>query len=103
MSTLTRNDKVAIESLTKFAEHGNPQDIVDCIVTSPKKDLLMLYTMDSIIKNVGGKYIEIFQDYVVRMFESIFKLSDTETREKMFKLRHSVRSYPTTHYLRLTI
>jgi len=44
-------------------------------VNGPQK-LYLLYLIDSIVKNVGGNFVKLFQDKLVGAFENAFKSSN---------------------------
>merc|ERR1712048_137161 len=49
----------------------------------------VLYLIDSIVKNVGGNSVKLFQDKLVNAFEDTFRSNNTTTRTKLYKLRQS--------------
>lgn len=86
------NDKAVIQSLTEIAGIGydKAREIVHIIVHNENSEgLLKLYLVDSIIKKVGGSYINFFSEDLVDSFASVFKTADTSCRGKLFKLRQT--------------
>jgi len=50
-----------------------------------------LYLMDSICKNIGGLYVQLFSQHLLQMFSAVwFTASDETTREQ---LRHLVGTW----------
>ncbi|KAF2355115.1 RNA polymerase II-binding domain [Trinorchestia longiramus] len=48
-----------------------------------------LYLVDSIIKNVKGEYVKLFQQKIHHLFAHIFEKVDEKTRRKMYELRQT--------------
>lgn len=97
LSELTFNSKPVISMLTMLADDykdSGSEDIVRCIesrlheVSSDKK-LPLLYLMDSICKNIRGKYIELFTQNIVSNFCHVFEKADEKTRLSLYKLRQT--------------
>lgn len=97
LNDLTFNSKPRINCLTMVAEdykHIAPKEIVKCIETrlksiSPGNQLPLLYLIDSICKNVGDVYIDLFGQNIASLFCQVFDKNYEETREKLFKLRQT--------------
>lgn len=53
---------------------------------SSEKKLASLYLIDSIIKNVGGVYIELFESNIANLFCDAFNLCDDKDKEKFIKV-----------------
>lgn len=67
------------------------EQIVYIIINNDNDDgLLILYLMDSIMRNVGGRYVTLFCQDMVKMFCGIFRISvKPGVRKKIFDLRLS--------------
>ncbi len=52
----------------------------------PDKKLYVIYLLDSIIKNVGGVYLELFSKSIVNTFCNTFEIVDNPTRLSMINL-----------------
>lgn len=91
LSSFVRNDKKIIDTLTKLAEANRnaAKLFVDSVIKNKTNvnGLLILYLMDSIIKNAGGNYVAIFSAFVICTFKEVFEVVDVETKKKMFLLR----------------
>lgn len=90
LASLTVNNKDIIDALTKSAGIGwtNAVQIVDMILNcKPTEAIVKLYLIDSILKNIGGIYLELFGQILVSTFTTIFKIADVNTRKKMYILR----------------
>jgi hypothetical protein len=53
---------------------------------SPQLKLIPLYLMDSIVKNVGGSYSNLFMANLTHTFYDAFSVADNKTRQSMIKL-----------------
>ncbi|CRK91666.1 CLUMA_CG005316, isoform A [Clunio marinus] len=91
---LNVNSKPLINMLTMLAEDNieNAHVIVKAVEmhlakVSPDVKLPILYLIDSIVKNVGDKYKQLFAQNIVNMFCGVFEKVNEKVREKMFNLR----------------
>ncbi|XP_059398094.1 pre-mRNA cleavage complex 2 protein Pcf11-like isoform X1 [Carassius carassius] len=94
LEDLTFNSKPHINMLTILAEENIQftKDIVAIIEAQIAKapageKLPVLYLVDSIVKNVGGAYLEVFAKNLVNSFICVFEKVDEVTRKSLFKLR----------------
>uniref|UniRef100_A0A671KH58 Pre-mRNA cleavage complex 2 protein Pcf11 n=1 Tax=Sinocyclocheilus anshuiensis TaxID=1608454 RepID=A0A671KH58_9TELE len=94
LEDLTFNSKPHINMLTILAEENIQftKDIVAIIEAQiakapPGEKLPVLYLVDSIVKNVGGAYLEVFAKNLVNSFICVFEKVDEATRKSLFKLR----------------
>ncbi|KAF5906966.1 pre-mRNA cleavage complex 2 protein Pcf11-like, partial [Clarias magur] len=94
LEDLTFNSKPHINMLTILAEENLqfPEDIVAIIEAQiakapPAEKLPVLYLVDSIVKNVGGQYLEVFTKNLITSFICVFEKVDENTRKCLFKLR----------------
>ncbi|KAA0720086.1 Pre-mRNA cleavage complex 2 protein [Triplophysa tibetana] len=94
LEDLTFNSKPHINMLTILAEENIQftKDIVAIIEAQiakapPVEKLPVLYLVDSIVKNVGGAYLEVFAKNLVNSFICVFEKVDEGTRKSLFKLR----------------
>uniref|UniRef100_A0A8C1X8D2 Pre-mRNA cleavage complex 2 protein Pcf11 n=1 Tax=Cyprinus carpio TaxID=7962 RepID=A0A8C1X8D2_CYPCA len=94
LEDLTFNSKPHINMLTILAEENIQftKDIVAIIEAQIAKapageKLPVLYLVDSIVKNVGGEYLEVFAKNLVNSFICVFEKVDEATRKSLFKLR----------------
>lgn len=89
--SLTSNSRADIESLTVLAKkldgYDRQREFFDIITVHCCEGLLMLYIFDSIMKNVGGCYVGLISQEIVKIFLCIFKVVDVQMRKKMFALR----------------
>lgn len=87
------NSKNVIDVLTNFAKSNiNDAENIFSVIENQingSNGLLMLYLIDSIIKNVGAVYVTLFKNVMMNIFSEIFKIAESETRIKMYKLRHT--------------
>ncbi|XP_054160515.1 polyadenylation and cleavage factor homolog 11-like [Oppia nitens] len=97
LNGLTFNSKPLINLLTMLSEDYKdtkaPQ-IVSCIEhrlheVSNDKKLPILYLLDSIIKNVGNTYVNLFTQNIVSTFCDVFEKVDEKTRLSLYKLRQT--------------
>ncbi|KAG5673844.1 hypothetical protein PVAND_003855 [Polypedilum vanderplanki] len=93
---LNVNSKPLINMLTMLAEDNleNAAIIVRAIEkhilqVSPEIKLPILYLIDSIVKNVGDKYKQLFAQNIVNIFCGVFEKVNEKVREKMFNLRQT--------------
>ncbi|XP_068026635.1 ubiquitin carboxyl-terminal hydrolase 36-like [Melanerpes formicivorus] len=91
---LTRSSKSYISKLTVLAQQkvafaSSIAALVEAQAAKapPAQKLPALYLLDSIIKNVGGAYLQAFAPNLVETFLSVFEKGDTETRKSLFLLR----------------
>ncbi|KAM9365908.1 pre-mRNA cleavage complex 2 protein Pcf11-like [Pholidichthys leucotaenia] len=94
LEDLTFNSKPHINMLTILVEEnlGFAKEIVAIIEAQirkvpPEQKLPVLYLMDSIVKNVGGEFLEAFAENLVASFMGVFEKVDKNTRKRLFKLR----------------
>ncbi|KAK3523920.1 hypothetical protein QTP70_016723 [Hemibagrus guttatus] len=94
LEDLTFNSKPHINMLTILAEENLQfaEDIVAIIEAQiakapPAEKLPVLYLVDSIVKNVGGQYLEVFAKNLITSFICVFEKVDENTRKCLFKLR----------------
>ncbi|TRZ03289.1 hypothetical protein DNTS_006717 [Danionella cerebrum] len=94
LEDLTFNSKPHINMLTILAEENIQftKDIVAIIEAQISKapaveKLPVLYLVDSIVKNVGGEYLEVFAKNLVNSFICVFEKVDENIRKSLFKLR----------------
>ncbi|XP_076835724.1 pre-mRNA cleavage complex 2 protein Pcf11 [Brachyhypopomus gauderio] len=94
LEDLTFNSKPHINMLTILAEENIQftKDIVAIIEAQiakapPAEKLPVLYLVDSIVKNVGGEYLEVFAKNLITSFICVFEKVDENTRKSLFKLR----------------
>ncbi|KAM9333156.1 pre-mRNA cleavage complex 2 protein Pcf11-like [Pholidichthys leucotaenia] len=94
LEDLTFNSKPHINMLTILAEENLSfaKDIVAIIEAQiskapPEQKLPVLYLVDSIVKNVGGEYLEVFAKNLIASFICVFEKVDENTRKSLFKLR----------------
>ena len=84
-------EKCMIELVTQVVKEetkANQKDIVKDIEdrlkkVKPDQMLPIMYLIDSIIKNIGGPYIELFQQNLVSTFTNIFR---SDVQVKSFKI-----------------
>ncbi|XP_053206348.1 polyadenylation and cleavage factor homolog 11-like [Panonychus citri] len=97
LEELTFNSKTVISMLTMVAAEFDeipegPPNIVDMIakrVTTVdiKQKLPVLYLIDSICKNIGKPFTELFEKKIVDVFKHVFEEGDETTRQCLYKLR----------------
>ncbi|KAM9408152.1 pre-mRNA cleavage complex 2 protein Pcf11-like [Pholidichthys leucotaenia] len=94
LEDLTFNSKPHINMLTVLVEENRRfvKDIVTIIEAQiskapPEQKLPVLYLVDSIVKNVGGEYLEVFAKNLIASFICVFEKVDENTRKSLFKLR----------------
>jgi len=92
--TLTFNDKIRINTLTEIAKEDQKYAnvIVDCIEARLRKVpadqmLPLMYLIDSICKNHGSPYKEMFNHNLVSNFAFIFQQVSEKVRSLLYKLR----------------
>ncbi|XP_063537614.1 pre-mRNA cleavage complex 2 protein Pcf11 [Cydia strobilella] len=111
LADLTVNSKPLINMLTILAEENvdHAGVIVDTVEKHLEKvqadiKLPVLYLVDSIIKNVGGAYVQKFSQIIVNMFTRTFKQVDEKVRSQMFKLRETWHDvFPATKLYQLDV
>ena len=93
---LTFNSKEKINQLSQIAENNSIYaDIIADVIykhlkeTIPGQKLPMLYLIDSIIKNVGGIYKRLFEEYIVEIFILVFESGTGDIKTSLFKLRNT--------------
>lgn len=96
LADLNVNSKPLINMLTILAEEN--LDYAPIIVNAVEKHLAkvqpefklpILYLVDSIVKNVGKQYQQLFSQVIVNMFCGVFETVNEKVREKMFSLRQT--------------
>ncbi|TSQ12708.1 Pre-mRNA cleavage complex 2 protein Pcf11 [Bagarius yarrelli] len=94
LEDLTFNSKPHINMLTILAEENLQfaEDIVAIIEAQIAKapaaeKLPVLYLVDSIVKNVGGEYLQVFAKNLITSFICVFEKVDENIRKSLFKLR----------------
>merc|ERR1712141_708849 len=92
--TLTINNKIVINTLTEIAKEDTKYAnvIVDCIEARLRKVpadqmLPLMYLIDSICKNHGSPYKEMFNHNLVSNFAYIFQQVSEKVRSLLYKLR----------------
>ena len=87
---LTFNNKIVINALTDIAkEDVEHATVVTKVIedrlkkVKPDQMLPIMYLIDSIIKNIRGPYIELFQQNLVSTFTNIFR---SDVQVKSFKI-----------------
>merc|ERR1711910_193580 len=92
--TLTFNNKIVINTLTEIAKEDTKYAnvIVDCIEARLRKVpadqmLPLMYLIDSICKNHGSPYKEMFNHNLVSNFAYIFQQVSEKVRSLLYKLR----------------
>ncbi|XP_073993969.1 uncharacterized protein isoform X3 [Rhodnius prolixus] len=96
LADLTINSKPLINMLTMLAEDyiEHAAIIVQVVEQHLQKvacdsKLPALYLIDSIVKNVGKHYINLFTQNIVSTFCAVFEKVDEKVRSQMFKLRQT--------------
>ena len=94
LEDLVENSKPLITKLTRSADKNkdHAREIIgvikEQITKSPgNQKLLMMYLIDSIIKEVGDCYIRGFSKSIIKTFCYTFEWADEKTRKKLFELR----------------
>uniref|UniRef100_A0A7S0BKE9 CID domain-containing protein n=1 Tax=Rhodosorus marinus TaxID=101924 RepID=A0A7S0BKE9_9RHOD len=93
LQELTFNSLPVIKNLTKIAGENVAarRSIVFAIesrigLAEINKKLPLLYLVDSIVKNVGGEYIQAFRLNIFKVFTSMYEIADYETCARLRKL-----------------
>ncbi|XP_022650522.1 pre-mRNA cleavage complex 2 protein Pcf11-like isoform X2 [Varroa destructor] len=93
---LTTNSKPLISMLTMLADESREHagKIVEAIehylrTSEPSIKLPSLYLIDSIVKNIGNPYVQLFTENIVRNFVLVFQEGDERVRTALFKLRQT--------------
>ena len=80
LSTLSFNNKIVINTLTEIAkEEVKHAEVVTRVIeerlkkVKPDGMLPLMYLIDSICKNIGGPYNELFQQNLVSNFSYVFQ------------------------------
>ncbi|XP_026284259.1 uncharacterized protein LOC113210459 isoform X1 [Frankliniella occidentalis] len=96
LADLTVNSKPLINFLTMVAKNNvdHAEVIVDAVDSHLEKapiivKLPILYLIDSIVKNVATKYIDLFSSIIREKFPKIYEEADETMRQSMFKLRQT--------------
>ncbi|KAI5703105.1 hypothetical protein M8J75_007733 [Diaphorina citri] len=94
LSDLTFNSKPLINMLTMLAdEYQNHASIIVTILerhlvkVRAEVKLPVLYLIDSIVKNLGVRYTQLFKKNIASLFCGVFEKVDEKVRANMFKLR----------------
>ncbi|CAI5444721.1 unnamed protein product [Caenorhabditis angaria] len=94
LSELNNNNKTQINLLTILADDYKKcaAQIVDIIAAAlmtanPQKKLVIMYVTDSILKNVKGVYIDLFNKQIIPMFLNAFQAGDEKIRTKLYSLK----------------
>ncbi|OQR67999.1 hypothetical protein BIW11_02094 [Tropilaelaps mercedesae] len=93
---LTTNSKPLISMLTMLADESrdHAEKIVEAIehylrTSESSIKLPSLYLIDSIVKNIGDPYVQLFTENIVRNFVLVFQEGDERVRTALFKLRQT--------------
>lgn len=80
--------KDGIPTLIDLAKHCNEHKIIDAL-NECEDDLLVLYTLDSLMKQIGGTYIDILSGKLPNVFQRIFErnVGNVSMPKKIFNLR----------------
>ena len=80
--------KDGIPALIELAKHCSEHKIIYAL-NECEDDLLLLYTLDSLMKQIGGTYIDILSRKLPNVFLRIFERNDGNgsIQKKMFNLR----------------
>lgn len=96
LADLNLNSKPLINMLTILAEENMEHaaiivKVVEQHISKVNSDvkLPVLYLLDSIVKNVGGEYIQLFSNCIVNIFCGVFEKVNEKVREKMYILRQT--------------
>lgn len=88
LSTLTFNNKIVINTLTEIAkEEVKHAQVVTRVIeerlkrVKPDSLLPIMYLIDSICKNIGGPYNELFQQNLVSNFSYVFQACNEKVRQ----------------------
>merc|ERR1711976_909029 len=94
LCTLTFNNKIVINTLTEIAkEEVQHAEVVTKVIEERLKRvksdgmLPIMYLIDSICKNIGGPYNELFQQNLVSNFSYVFQACNEKVRALLYKLR----------------
>ena len=87
LCTLTFNNKIVINTLTELAkEEVKHAEVVTRVIedrlkrVKPDGLLPLMYLIDSICKNIGGPYNELFQQNLVSNFSYVFQNVNEKVR-----------------------
>jgi len=101
LQQLTFNSKPIISELTDLAKRNISIAplIVDIIENQLKnvqshQKLPIMYLMDSILKNIGGSYVTLFSNNLIKLFGQTFNLVDSDTQMKLKRLVNTWKDYP---------
>ncbi|KAG0027968.1 hypothetical protein BGZ81_005130 [Podila clonocystis] len=110
LATLTFNSKPIITNLTIIAEKnpGAANIIVPIIeerlrTAHPSQKLPMLYLIDSIIKLVGGPYLDLFERIIVNLFLDAYSVVDSSTKASIEKVLRTWPNFQTQLFSRETV
>ena len=91
LSTLTFNNKIVINTLTEIAkEEIKHAQVVTRVIeerlkrVKPDGMLPIMYLVDSICKNIGGPYNELFQQNLVSNFSYVFQACNEKVRISLY-------------------
>jgi len=108
LTTLTFNNKIVINTLTEIAKENTKfASVVVSVIEErlrkvpPDQMLPLMYLIDSICKNHGGPYKELFQQNLVSNFAYIFQQVNEKALTKKDKTKSTQVRYA-LHKLRLT-
>ncbi|KAG0100700.1 hypothetical protein BGZ93_007690 [Podila epicladia] len=110
LATLTFNSKPIITNLTIIAEKnpGAAKVIVPIIEerlrsAPPNQKLPMLYLIDSIIKLVGGPYLDLFERIIVNLFLDTYSVVDSTTKASIERVLRTWPNFQTQLFSRETV
>ena len=94
LSTLTFNNKIVINTLTEIAKEEVKHaavvtQVIEDRIRKVKADqmLPLMYLMDSICKNIGGPYNELFQQNLVSNFSHVFQAVNEKVNTYFVQLK----------------
>jgi len=101
LKRLNSNDKVIISSLSEIANENKPNariivEVIEKRIKMVNPDCLLahLYLLDSICKNHGHPFTDLFQANLVPNFIYVFSKANEKVRSSMYKLRHTWTGAP---------
>ncbi len=93
MQTASSTSKFTIDHLTSFAASAMKTDqtfeIIRILVEKGSNVMVIILTIDSIMKTVGGSYICIINETIVKLFTIIYKGASCDIRNKMLSLKQT--------------
>lgn len=89
---LHRERLISNLTLLAYQDRACSEQIVDVIrnqfrCVCPKSRILIIYLIHSIVTSVGGKYINLFNKHIVRMFNLTMKSADSDSCRFLFTWR----------------